>query len=87
MMEKISKAMDNFTLDPTPVDGLFMEVCTMINMIFRISEIQLSESETTEKLEFIDNQLASLQKRSESLNIIFLTNQIQNYRTLLESMK
>ena len=87
MIEKISKAIEDFTLDPTPVDGLFMEVCTLINMIFSIDEVKLSVSETTEKIQFIDDQLASLEERSESLNILFLTSQIKQYRMLLDSMK
>jgi hypothetical protein len=87
VIEKISKAIEDFTLDPTPVDGLFMEVCTLINMIFSIDEVKLSVSETTEKIQFIDDQLASLEERSESLNILFLTSQIKQYRMLLDSMK
>jgi hypothetical protein len=87
MKEKLSKAIEEFTLDPPEIDGIFMELCSLINMIYSLEERDCSDEEILEKLILIDDRLLFLEQRTEKLNVPFLLSQISKHRFLISKIK
>ena len=87
MKEKLSKAIEEFTLDPPEIDGIFMELCSLVNMIYSLDETDCSDEEILEKLILIDDRLLFLEQRTEKLKVTFLLSQISKHRFLISKIK
>ncbi|MBT3586622.1 MAG: hypothetical protein HN509_17060 [Halobacteriovoraceae bacterium] len=84
MKDKVNAVLDEYFLDPTEVDVIFMELSGRISSIIRLGDGDSSEEELKKILNEHEEALTLLESRASNVRVQFLVSQIQKYKNLID---